>query len=169
MHMGLCKQLLKQKLKCSGKVAYVKAGRCANKESVLQKIEMIELENFGNEDGEKMEIKRKYGWSSVNGGIHKFYSSNLDEYAWYYFVYFSSKSTNEVNEFASRCCGTKIRGDIVILKSGPMGIDYDELFTKEDLYNAYIFYETHNLLFSDKGECQSMQLYYFCLESRIIE
>lgn len=49
----------------------------------------------------------------------------------------------EPNEAASKATGQQIRGDVVVLRSGPDGCDdYDEAFTKNNLVKSVEFYES---------------------------
>ena len=96
--------------------------------------------------GEIREIKEKLGWrQAIEEG--KFYD-HLGSDRWYYFIYGQLKSASEAgaekNEVASLACGKAIYGDVVVLRSGPLGGEYPEDFAVGSLCKTVEFYRTHS-------------------------
>uniref|UniRef100_A0A7M5X644 MYND-type domain-containing protein n=1 Tax=Clytia hemisphaerica TaxID=252671 RepID=A0A7M5X644_9CNID len=132
------------------KTIYVKAGSFDSYDEFDAKTDLFELESYGNEAGEMKEIRSRFGWKDVSGTLYKFYSPNEIDFQWYYYIYYDDtrnrvKRFSDENVFASGCCSSKIYGDVIILRSGPMGSNsYDESISVKDLYDCFEFYQTHN-------------------------
>jgi hypothetical protein len=110
-------------------------------------VESFPLDDYGTEMGEKAELRRRLGWTTIIE-VGKFYDHKGSD-TWYYYAYgprhSSTANTSTKNEAASLCCGRTIYGDIAIVRSGPAGSDnYPEEFTKSELVKALEFYRTED-------------------------
>ena len=76
----------------------------------------------------------------------KFYSHNGDDH-WYYYVYGSEGQKPPrgqlKNELASLICYEPIKGDVAVVRSGPGGSTYPEVFTTGELAKTLKYYKTH--------------------------
>ena len=81
--------------------------------------------DYGIEGREHRELKRELNWTSVSE-VGRFYDHTGDD-RWYYFVYGQEDAwqgkepTLPKNELASKACGRDLWGDVVVIRSGPMG------------------------------------------------
>ena len=104
--------------------------------------------NYGDPRGEIEELKRELGWTAPTavGKIHEY---NGDD-QWHYYVCgqksFGQKALQmpPKNELASRACGRDIWGDVVVIKNGPLGQDFDVHFGMADLGRTLEFYKTRD-------------------------
>ena len=117
-------------------------------DNIAGQIVPFHLSDLGDEVKEMRQLERQLGWKgSIEVG--KFYDhSGVD--MWYYYVYgdaraFDRKSGLPVNEAAGLVCHERpIYGDIGIVRSGPMGSDFVEEFSKMELAKAVEFYKTND-------------------------
>lgn len=137
------------KLVCAGAQKYncflIRASSTSTKE--LKSADCIEpfgLQAYGNEGGERSELKRRLGWGDVKE-IGKFYDHRGAD-TWYYYVYGSSDSqgnSSAENEIASLCIGDTIYGDVAVVRSGPVDSNsYSTIFSKAELVGTAEFYKT---------------------------
>ncbi|MCJ1307695.1 hypothetical protein MMC25_001343 [Agyrium rufum] len=88
------------------------------------------------------ELRSKLGWKSPIE-VGKFYDHSWSS-NWYYFVYGDSKTSKAggkpMNEISKLVCHSPVYGDLVVVRSGPMGSDYPEQFKRGDLAKAVEFY-----------------------------
>ena len=82
--------------------------------------------------------------------IGKFYIHTGDDH-WYYYVYGSIEQNPPAgqlkNELASLICYGTVYSDVAVVRSGPLGKAYSEVFTKGELAKTLEFYKTN-----DRGE-----------------
>ncbi|KAJ5787906.1 hypothetical protein N7457_002896 [Penicillium paradoxum] len=112
-------------------------------QSIMARIEPFPLQSYGDWVLEMKEIQEKLGWpEAIEAG--KFYPPNEDIDTWYYYAYKALDFPQRPeNELATRCLGPFARGDVVVVRSSPVGIeDYDELFTKMDVKKAIEYCKT---------------------------
>jgi hypothetical protein len=107
-------------------------------------IEPFNLLAYGNEKGERAELKTRLGWAGVEEA-GKFYDHKGAD-TWYYFAYgpeISVGNSSPKNEVASLCIGRTIFGDVAVVRSGPVGSNnYAESFSKAELVKTAEFYRT---------------------------
>lgn len=102
--------------------------------------------NYGDPRAEIEELKRELGWTAPTA-VGKIYEYNGDD-QWHYYVCgqknFGQRAlqTPPKNELASRACGRDIWGDVVVIKTGPLGQDFDVHFSMADLGRTLEFYKT---------------------------
>ncbi|MDI1492885.1 MAG: hypothetical protein OHK93_004668 [Ramalina farinacea] len=102
--------------------------------------------NYGDPRGEIEELKRQLGWTAPTA-VGKIYEHTGDD-QWHYYVCgqrnFGQRGlqTPPKNEPASRACGRDIGGDVVVIKVGPLGQDFDVHFSMADLGRTLKFYKT---------------------------
>ena len=116
--------------------------------TVADRIEPFPLSDLGNEGAEKRQLERRLGWKkSIEVG--KFYD-HVGTDTWYYYVYgdaraFNAKAGLPANEAASLVCYQRhVYGDVGIVRSGPMGSEYAEEFSKADLARSVEFYRMND-------------------------
>ena len=115
------------------------------------------FQSYGDETGEMRELKARLAWKTAHEA-GKFYDS-LGSNQWYYYVYGNSTRDKPVNEVASRVCHSgQVRGDVVVIRSGPAGLDTPEEFTKAELCRDLEFYKTRNAqgVFAEREKSRAM-------------
>jgi MYND finger len=128
-------------------------------------IEPLNLEKYGDETDERVELKEKLGWEGVTQ-VGKFYSHDGAD-TWYYFAYgphISPASSSPKNEVASLCIGQRIVGDVAVIRSGPVDSnDYSTSFSKMELVRTAEYYRTANprVVFVEREEARAMRKWGF--------
>lgn len=110
-------------------------------------VEPFPLIDYGTEMGERAELKRRLGWTVIDE-IGKCYDYKGSD-TWYYYFYgprHSSQANSPAkNETASLCCGRTVHGDVVVIRSGPVGqYIFPKKFTKAELIRTLEFYQTED-------------------------
>lgn len=117
-------------------------------DNIAAQIEPFKLSDLGNELAEKRQLEKQLGWQRSTE-VGKFYD-HLGSDNWYYYVYgdaraFEANSGLPENEAAGLVCHEKkVYGDVGIVRSGPMGSEYAEEFSKMALAKAVGFYKTND-------------------------
>ena len=115
-------------------------------ENINAQLVPFHFHEYGIEGPEQEELKSKLKWTSASE-VGKFYSHTGDD-RWYYFVYGQEDAwegkepTLPKNELATKACGRDLWGDVVVIRSGPMGQDLEEQFSKADLARTLGYYKT---------------------------
>ena len=119
-------------------------------DNIAAQIAPFHLLDLGNELKEKRQLEKHLRWkSSIEVG--KFYD-HTGEDGWYYYVYgderaFDNKKSSSglpLNEAAGLVCHKRpVYGDVAIVRSGPVGSEYAEEFTRTELATALEFYKTN--------------------------
>jgi hypothetical protein len=124
-------------------------------------IEPFNLQAYGNEEGEKAELKQRLGWAVVQEA-GKFYGHRGAD-TWYYYAYgpwISQGTSSPKNEVASLCTGRVILGDVAVVRSAPVdSINYAESFSKAELMQTAEFYKTTNpsIVFAEREETRVLR------------
>lgn len=118
-------------------------------DNIAAQIEPFHLSDLGDEVKEKRQLERQLGWQgSVEVG--KFYDHRGED-GWYYYAYGDARAFKggnsglPVNEAAGLVCHQRpVYGDIGIVRSGPVGAEFPEEFTKSELASAVGFYREND-------------------------
>lgn len=107
------------------------------------------FDDYGIEGPEQRELMKKLKWTSAKE-VGRFYDHTGDD-RWYYFVYGQEDAwqgpevpTLPKNELASKACARDMWGDVVVIRSGPMGQNIEEQFSKADLARTLEFHKTRD-------------------------
>ena len=142
------------KLSCTGlqkhKCFIIHAAPASNKpvlENIAAQIEPFELQSYGNEQAEIRELKQKLGWKNAEECANFYDHKGTD--TWWYFAYGEyQKAPREhvankpLNEISTRTCYMPIYGDIVIVRTGPLGTKFEESFLQVNLVKTIEWYRT---------------------------
>lgn len=120
----------------------IKAGSFSSIEELKSLLVPVTLSSFGNENAEKAEILQKFGWRASEVG--QFYPRQ--GHSWYYFVYGNTSAAANVpeNRAMSLALRKRVRGDVLVVHSGPAGADYPTDIPLDDLARDILFYENHD-------------------------
>ena len=126
------------------------------------------LKRYGDEAEEIKELKATLGWKHTGTEVGKFYDHRGED-GWYYFAYgevtcFSAKesSSKTHNEVAGLFCHSKpVYGDIAVLRSGPVGSEYEESFTRKALADSIAFCKTIDpkTVFHERERNRTMKMF----------
>lgn len=117
-------------------------------DNIAAQIVPFHLSDLGDEVKEKRQLERQLGWKG-SMEVGKFYDHKGED-GWYYYAYgdaraFDSKSGLPVNEAAGLVCYQRpVYGDIGIVRSGPVGAEFAEEFSKLELARAVGFYRKND-------------------------
>ncbi|KAK1768267.1 hypothetical protein QBC33DRAFT_619113 [Phialemonium atrogriseum] len=103
------------------------------------------FQRYGHEGEERRELEQRLGWREV-AEVGKFYDHEGSD-TWYYYVYGPGGEHDPPlgrNEIATLCIGVQTFGDVVVVRSGPLGSSYPPLFSKGELVKTVEFSQTAN-------------------------
>jgi hypothetical protein len=118
----------------------------------VAQLEPLNLVSIGNEFAEKAELAKVLGWTSGVSEVGKFYDDKGTD-KWYYYIYGAAdaytnkKSKLPRNDVGSLVTYEPVFGDIAVVRSGPLGNDFNVTITSTELAAAVEFHKTH-----DRGE-----------------
>eukprot|EP00698_Gefionella_okellyi_P000106 TRINITY_DN10088_c0_g1_i1.p1 TRINITY_DN10088_c0_g1~~TRINITY_DN10088_c0_g1_i1.p1 ORF type:complete len:138 (+),score=5.29 TRINITY_DN10088_c0_g1_i1:132-545(+) len=98
------------------------------------------------------------GWPDTEEGGN-FYPRSKSVFSWYYYVYINRSQSGEVNHAASACLRKPVRGQIIVVRSGPRGAKYDDSILQDDLIDAILFCSEVNpkQIFQEREAMRAMQ------------
>jgi hypothetical protein len=139
--------------------------RAGPKDAILSNvsayIEPLDLKSLGNESLEKAQLTSTLSWTRATE-VGKFYD-HLGSDSWYYYVYGNSGAPpknvpKNPNPFSKLVCYGDVYGDLAVVRSGPMGAVYEELFGKEELVGALEWYKgrDHKTVFGQREMSRMM-------------
>lgn len=117
-------------------------------DNIAAHIVPFHLSDLGDEVQEKRQLERQLGWKG-SMEVGKFYDHRGED-GWYYYAYGDARAFNQnsglpVNEAAGLVCHCRpVHGDIAIVRSGPVGAEFAEEFSKSELARAVGFYRTND-------------------------
>ncbi|CAF9942942.1 MAG: hypothetical protein ALECFALPRED_010273 [Alectoria fallacina] len=128
-------------------------------------VEPFNLANFGDEGAEKRQLEQHLGWRGAVE-VGKFYDHRGSD-EWYYYVYgdaraFNTNSGLPANEAAGSVCHKRVvYGDVGIVRSGPVGSEYAEEFSKTESVKAVEFYRKNDKdkVFTQREMSRSMRAF----------
>ncbi|CAD6594497.1 MAG: hypothetical protein ASARMPREDX12_009136 [Alectoria sarmentosa] len=132
---------------------------------IADQIEPFNLANLGDESAEKRQLEQHLGWRGAVE-VGKFYDHRGSD-AWYYYVYgdaraFNTNSGLPANEAAGLVCHKRpVYGDLGVVRSGPVGSEYAEEFSKTELVKAVEFYRKNDKdkVFAQREMSRSMRAF----------